>query len=180
MLLSKQQRFVLDMLQCLGCARERQLTALLKARVFPEDKPVPQGFLDAMLRQFRCGNIDLRREDDVIFLPGKRPSSTLLEAIDVMLELSDGNPSDLWSEEKGPVLLRFSVTGKRVSLFAVLHASAITGPDVRAPPAIGKAERVVVLLPEGCPPPALHIPNKVFYALGQKDGTHRFFAPGEN
>lgn len=176
MLLSKQQRYVLDVLQRLGCARGNQLEALLKARFFPPEKAVPHGFLDAMLRQFRCGNMEVCRQGDVIFLPEKTPDTRLLEAVDVMLELSGAAPSDFWAEGKGAVLLRFSVAGKRVSLFAVLHAGDLIGPEARSPPAVSRAERVVVLLTGDNPPPALPIPNTVFYALRQKDGSHRFFA----
>ena len=175
MLLSKQQRYVLDVLQRLGCARGNQLEALLKARFFPPEKAVPPGFLDAMLRQFRCGNMEVRRQGDVIFLPEKTPDARLLEAVDVMLELSGAAPSDFWAECKGAVLLRFSVAGKRVSLFAVFHAGDL-GPDARSPPVVSRAERVVVLLTGDSPPPALPIPNTVFYALRQKEGSHRFFA----
>ena len=176
MLLSKQQRYVLDVLRRLGCVRENQLEALLKARFFPPEKAVPPGLLEAMLRQFRCGNIELRRQDDVIFLPEKAPDARLLEAIDVMLELSGAVPSDFWAEAMGVVLLRFSVAGRRISLFAVLHAGDLINPDARSPPAVSRAERVVVLLPGDSTPPALSIPNTVFYALRQKDGSHRFFA----
>lgn len=176
MLISRQQQFVLDILQRLGCARKDQLAALLKVRFFPPEKAVPPGFVDAILRQFRCCNIEVRQEGGTVFLPEKAPNARLLEAVDVMLEMSGANPSDFWAEGKGPVLLRFSVAGKKISLFAVIHASALTGPDVRAPPDVGKAERVVVLLSGDGPPPALNIPNSVFYALRQKDGSHRFFA----
>ena len=176
MLLSKQQRYVLDVLRRLGCARGNQMEALLKARFFPPEKTVPPGFLEAMLRQFRCGNIELHRQDGVVFLPGKAPDRRLLESVDVMLELSGAAPSDFWAEDQDAVLLRFSVAGKRVSLFAVLHAGELIGPDARSPPAVSRAERVVVLLSGDSPPPALPIPNTVFYALRQKDGSHRFFA----
>ena len=176
MLLSKQQQYVLDVLMRLGCVRKNQLEALLKARFFPPEKAVPPGLLDAMLRQFRCGDVEVRRQGDVIFLPEKMPDARLLEAIDVMLELSGAVPSDFWAEAKGVVLLRFSVAGRRISLFAVLHASDLINPDARSPPAVSRAERVVVLLPGDSPPPALSIPNTVFYALRQKDGSHRFFA----
>ena len=176
MLISKQQRYVLDVLQRLGGMRKDQLEALLKTQFFPPEKAVPPGFVDAILRQFRFCNIEVSREGDTIFLPGKAPDSRLLEAIDVMLELSGARPSDFWTEDQGPVLLRFSVTGRRVSLFAVLHAGDLKGPDVRAPPAMGKTERVVVLLTGDGPPPSLDVSNTVFYALRQKDGSHRFFA----
>ena len=171
---------MLDVLQRLGCARQNQLEALLKARFFPPGKAVPPGFLDAMLRQFRHGSVEVRRQDNVIFLPGKTADARRLEAIDVMLELSGVAPSDFWAEAKGAVLLRFSVAGKQVRLFAVLHADDLLGPDVRAPPAVSRAERVVILLTGEGPPPALPIPNTVFYALRQKNGSHRFFAREES
>ena len=41
MLLSKQQQYALDVLRRLGCVRENQLEALLKARFFPPEKAVP-------------------------------------------------------------------------------------------------------------------------------------------
>ena len=112
----------------------------------------------------------------MIFLPGKRPNARLLEAIDVMLELSDARPLDYWTDEKEPVLLRFSVDGKRISLFAVLHADGFMGADIRAPPVFGPTVRLVILLSGESIPPALPVPNTQFYALRQKDGTHRFFS----
>ena len=180
MLLSKQQQYILETLRRLGCVRERQLEELLRARFFPEGRPVPPGFLDALLRQLRCCNMDVCREDGVVFLPGRTPDPRLLEAVDVMLELSGAAPADFWTGDAPPVLLRFSVADRRISLFAVLHSAGVEGPHVRAPPAVGKTERVVVLLPDGGVPPALNIPNTVFYALRQKDGSHRFFAREQN
>lgn len=176
MLISKQQQYVLDVLKRLGCARKEQLEKMLKARFFPEGKPLPPGFLDALLRQFRCCGIEIRQEGETVFLPGNRPNERLLEAVDVMLELSEARPTDFWAEDARPVLLRFSVTGKRVSLFAVLHGAGFEGPGVRAPPRLGKAERVVILLSDDSPPPAPTLPNALFYALRQEDGSHRFFA----
>ena len=179
MFLSKQQQYVLYVLRRLGCVRNKQMEALLKTRFFPPEKAIPSGFLDAMLRQFRCGNIEVYRQGDTIFLPGNPPDGQLLEAIDVMLELSGADPSDFWAVGKGQVLLRFSVSGRRVTLFAVLRTGDLLGPDARPPPVLSGAERVVVLLADGSPPPVLSIPNTVFYALRQKDGSHRFFARGE-
>ena len=176
MLISKQQKFMLDVLGRLGCVRKRQLTALLERAFFPEGKTAPPGFVDTLFRQLRYGNIDLRAEEDVIFLPGKRPNARLLEAIDVMLELSDARPLDYWIDEKEPVLLRFSVDGRRVSLFAVLYADSFMGADVRAPPEFGPTVRLVILLSGESIPPALPVPHTQFYALRQKDGSHRFFS----
>lgn len=178
MLLSKQQQYLLDTLGRLGCMRKDQIEALLEAAFFTEGKTVPKGFVDTLLRQFRFCNIDLREEGDVVLLPGTRADAHLLEAIDVMLELSQSRPLEFWAERKGPVLLRFSVAGRRVSLFAVLHADDVKGADGRAPPAVSPAERIVILFSGEGKPPALpaSMSNTQFYALRQKDGTHRFFS----
>lgn len=180
MLLTIQQQYMLDVLQRLGCIRRRQLAAMLQARFFSAGTQMPPTMIDAILRQFRCGNIEILTMDDVLLLPGRTADDQLLEAVDIMLELSEARPTDFWAAGTPPILLRFSVTGRRLSLFAVLQAAEPMGPDVRAPPRISKAERVVVLLSDDDNPPSLDIPNHVFYALRQKDGSHRFFARGED
>lgn len=176
MLISKQQQYMLDVLHRLGSIREDQLAILLKTRFFPDGKLLPHGFVNTLLRQFACCNIDLRLDRNVVSLPHKVSDPNLLEAIDIMLELSQNSPLEFWAAETGPVLLRFSVAGKRISLFAVLHEDDLKGTDVRAPPSLGPTERVVILLSGEGRPPDFHVPNTQFYALRQKDGTHRFFA----
>ena len=59
MLLTIQQQYMLDVLQRLGCIRRRQLAAMLKARFFSAGALMPPTMIDAMLRQFRCGNIEI-------------------------------------------------------------------------------------------------------------------------
>ncbi len=129
---------------------------------------MPPGFLDAMLRQFRCGDVEVRRQGDVIFLTEKAPDARLLEAIDVMLELSGAVPSDFWAEAKGAVLLRFSVAGRRISLFAVLHAGDPHRPRRALAPAVSRAERVVVLLSGGGPRRHCPSPTRYFTPCGRK------------
>ena len=175
MILTKQQRYVLDILDKLGCARKDQLGTLLHAKFYPPEKPLPAGLMDSLLRQFAFCNIRLNTEGDAVFLPGKKPESDRLAAVDVMLELSMATPTEFWAE-KGPFLLHFSVAGDRVNLFAVLHAARCSEIDVRAPPALNPSERVVILLDGECRPPALALPNPQFYAIRQENGTHRFFA----
>ena len=168
MLLSKQQRYVLDVLRRLGCARKNQLEALLKARFFPPEKAVPPGFLDAMLRQFRCGDVEVRRQGDVIFLTEKAPDARLLEAIDVMLELSGAVPSDFWAEAKGAVLLRFSVAGRRIKPVRRAPRWRPHRPRRALAPAVSRAERVVVLLSGGGPRRHCPSPTRYFTPCGRK------------
>ena len=176
MLISKQQQFMLEILQRLGCVRKEQLASLLRARFFPEGRTFPPDYVDTLLRQFRYCGIELCADADVVSLPGKAVYRKLLEAIDVMLELSQCQPLEFWAVEKGSVLLRFSTSGKRINLFAVLHADDLKAPYVRAPPALGSDERVVIILSQEEPPTMLPIPNALFYALRQEDGTYRFYA----
>ena len=176
MLISKQQQFMLEAVQRLGCMRKEQLATLLRARFFPEGRAFPPDYVNTLLRQFRYCGIELNSDADVVSLPEKVVNRKLLEAIDVMLELSQCRPLEFWAVEKGPILLRFSTSGKRINLFAVLHADDPKTPYVRAPPSLGSDERVVILLSQEEQPTMLPIPNALFYALRQEDGTYRFYA----
>lgn len=100
----------------------------------------------------------------------------LLEAIDVMLELTDGAPLD-FSAGQPPILLRFTTDGARIGLFAVLHASSVRRIlDGALPvPAFDGSERVVVMLDSAAPPDGFAVPGKCFYAKRQEGGCHRFY-----
>lgn len=107
-------------------------------------------------------------------LPRIRADPRRLEAIDVMLELSNAAPLDFDGRQAPPALLRLAVQGKKISLFAVLSAEApVDRPCCRL--TLEPTERVVFLLGEQTPDSLPDIPNKCFYAAAQADGSHRFF-----
>lgn len=176
MLMSKQQQYILETLQKLGCVRKPQLEILLRARFANDRYSISSKMVDALLRQLRFCNIELQQDGDAICLPGREANLRLLEAVDVMLELSDGAPSDFSVTRDESVLLRFSLESNRITLFAILHTDAFSGAGVRSPPMLSEHVRVIVLLDSEENPPILQLPNKLFYAVKQEDGTHRFLA----
>ena len=170
MLLSNQQKYLLEVLETLGGATLRQLTDLLRP-VFCAEKPeVAPRIVHAAIRQMSLCNVDLCRDGELVFLPGRRPREDLLEAIDVMLQLSEANPLS-YACGKPPILLRFSVQEQKVRTFAVIHSAVdVYGSEFH------QTERIILLFDGRDKAPVLPVSNKQFVAVRQEDGTHRFFA----
>lgn len=171
MLLSKQQQYLLDAVQRLGGLSRGQLAALLRTQFCRQRPEVAPRLTEALLRQLRFGNTTLRLEGDMVTLPHIRADPRLTEAVDVMLELSEGAPLDFDAHQPPPILLRFSVPGKRIALFAV----ACSGANL-APTMFGPTERVILLHSGDGRPDKPPIGNRCFYAIPQADGAHRFFS----
>lgn len=169
MLLSNQQRFLLETLDALGGARMDQLVSLVRS-VFCLHKPeIAPRVTEAAIRQMRYCNILLEREGQLVFLPERRPSAQLLEAVDVMLELTGGSVLE-YSQGSPPVLLRFCVQSGKMRSFAVLWAgkeSSMAG--------LCSSERLILLFDGQSPPRKLPVSNKQFCAVRRDDGKHRFF-----
>ena len=171
MLITKQQRFLLDALERLGGLRETQMISLLRP-VFCVKKPdaAPQ-IVAAALRQLSNGSVRLSDDGGVIRLHGtERPNGKLLDAVDVMLQLAGAGLADYWRGNP-PVLLRFCVQARKVRTFSV----AAYGPDISTA-AFPPHERIILLFDGQGQPQALPVSNKQFIAVRQEDGTHRFFA----
>ncbi len=168
MLLTVQQREILNMLRKLGCVRTDQLLVLVRKN-FPK---VSERGLDAMLRQLRTGRNDVRLEGELVRLSGTPPSRLCLEAIDVMLELAEGAPEDFTARVERPALLRFAL-GKDWRLFTVVELSV-----GRFPVGLSEHEksgRVVWISESGVVPDGLRLPPGQFFAARQPDGSHRFY-----
>ena len=171
MLITKQQRFLLDALGRVGGLRKNQMVSLL-CPVFCAKKPeiAPQ-IVAAALRQFSGGDVRLCDDGGVIRLQGtEQADEKLLDAVDVMLQLAGANLVDYWRGNP-PVLLRFCVQAQKVRTFSV----ATYGPDVFTasfPP----HERIILLFDGQGQPQALPVSNKQFIAVRQENETHRFFA----
>ena len=169
-LLSNQQKFLLEALETLGGANLRQLTELLRP-VFCAKKPeAAPRIVDAAMRQMRCCNVQLCQNGDLFYFPSRCPSQQQLEAVDVMLELSSVGMLS-YRSGKPPILLRFSVQeDKKIRQFTVTTPGAdVYGIEFY------QAERIILLFDGQGTPHILPVSNKQFLAVRQIDGTHRFY-----
>ena len=170
MLLTKQQRFLLDALKRTGGLREDQMIALLRPAFCGEKPEIAPCVVEAALRQLRGMSVVLREKDKVYWLGRDPPDRDLLDAVDVMNQLSGGAPIEYW-RAKAPILLRFYVQEKKVRAFSVVNESA----DLRDAD-FPLNERIILLFDGQGQPKALPVSNKQFIAVRQKDGGFRFYA----
>lgn len=170
MLLSTQQKFILDALRTLNCVRRRQLHALVRGRFEKDSFQITQARMDAMLRQLRMGMADVRVNEELVWLSNAQPDIRRLETIDVMIELTGGRPQEFRASREPPRLLRFAY-GDELRLFTV--ASLDTAPAELLER--GRAERIVWIADSGEAPQGLALPPKHFFAARQPDGSHRFY-----
>lgn len=170
-LLSIQQKYILEVLRKLGCIRRRQLETLVREKFRRPDMEISAARLEAMLRQLRAGNGDVRSDGELVQITGAQPDSLRLEAVDVMLELAEGKPEDFTTRVERPGILRFS-WGPDLRLFTVAELSAPIRPAVEA---LAHQKRVVWLSENGTPPEGLTLPPKHFFAARMEDGSHRFY-----
>ena len=176
MLLSIQQRYILEVLQKLGCIRREQLLILTRERFRRSDLVISERRMEAMLRQLRNGVADFRLEDDLVARTHALPNAQRLEAIDVMLELTGGAPLDFQGRLRHPLLLQFTWEQAPGSIRPVTVADL--------PPAEqGRMEqleqycraRVVWLCGDNLLPEGLPLPSKHFIAIRKADGLHDFY-----
>ena len=170
MLLSVQQKYILDILRKLGCVRRRQLDALVREKFRP-DLEISEARMDAMLRQLRAGTGDVRTDSEFVWISRSQPDALRLEAVDVMLELAEEKPEDFTVRVEQPELLRFS-WGKSLRLFTVAELSA---PIHSAVEILAHRKRVVWISASGIAPEGLTLPPKHFFAARVEDGAHRFY-----
>ena len=170
-LLSNQQKFLLEALEILGGAYVRQLTELLRPVFCAERPEVAPKIVDAAMRQMNRCNVSLCQDGELFYFPGRRPGQLQLEALDVMLELS-GTGLMNYRCGKPPILLRFSVQEeKKVRQFTVTTPGAdLYGIE------LSQVERIILLFDGQGTSRILPVSNKQFFAVRQSDGTHRFFA----
>ena len=169
MLLTKQQKYLLAVLEKLGCAEQRQLAALLQ-------KMFAFSFLDdavrvtnACVRQMQMGGL-LQISNGLVTQTGGQPSPQQIEAIDVMLELSAAQPESFYAVDRH-ILLRFSLGEASFKQFVI-----VSGSDPPPEHEIRRDEKNIILLPDGIRPEAFSYTRPVIFAIRQENGTHRFFA----
>ena len=168
MLLTKQQKYLLAVLEQLGCAEQRQLAALLQKIFAFSSLDDAVRVTNACVRQMQMGGL-LQISDGLITQTGEQPITQQIEAIDVMLELSAAQPESFYAVDRH-ILLRFSLGEPGFKQFAIVSGSA--PPPERE---LRQEETVIVLLPSGAKPEFSYA-RPIIFAIRQEDGTHRFFA----
>jgi len=172
MLLSIQQKYILEVMRKLGCIHRRQLAMLVREKFRRPDMEISDARLETMLRQLRAGNGNIRIDGEIISLLNVQPDALRLEAIDIMLELTEGVPEDFSICVERPGLLRFSWGGDNLRLFTVAALSTPVRPALEI---LAQQKRVVWITTSGTPPEGLALPSKHFFAARQMDGSHRFY-----
>lgn len=175
MLLSVQQKYILEVLRRLGAIRRGQLAVLVRGKFQRPGQEISEARWESILRQLRVRTSGVFLDGEIVRLSGARPDARRLEAVDVMLELAEGAPEDFTTQVERPAILRFS-WGDDLRLFTVAELSAPIHPTVDV---LTRQKRVVWISKSGEPPEGLVLPSKHFFAARQPDGSHRFYGSNE-
>ena len=169
MLLTKQQKYLLAVLEKLGCAEQRQLAALLQKTFAFSSLDDAVRVTGACVRQMQMGGL-LQISDGLVTQTGGQPSTQQIEAIDVMLELSATQPESFYAVDRH-ILLRFSLGEPSFKQFVI-----VSGSDPPPEHEIQQDKKIIALLPDSIKPEAFSYTRPVIFAIRQENGTHRFFA----
>ena len=169
MLLTKQQKYLLAVLEKLGCAEQRQLAALLQKTFTFSALDDAVRVTGACVRQMQMGGL-LQISDGLITQTGGQLNTQRIEAIDVMLELSAAQPESFYAVDKH-ILLRFSLGEPSFKQFVI-----VSGSDPPPEHEIQQDKKIIALLPDSIKPEAFSYTRPVIFAIRQENGTHRFFA----
>ena len=169
MLLTKQQKYLLAVLEKLGCAEQRQLAALLQKTFAFSSLDDAVRVTGACVRQMQMGGL-LQILDGLITQTGGQLNTQRIEAIDVMLELSAAQPQDFYAVDRH-ILLCFSLGEPSFKQFVI-----VSGSDPPPEHEIQQDKKIIALLPDSIKPEAFSYTRPVIFAIRQENGTHRFFA----
>jgi hypothetical protein len=169
MLLTKQQKYLLAVLEQLGCAEQRQLAALLQKTFAFSSLDDAVRVTNACVRQMQMGGL-LQISNGLVTQTGGQPSPQQIEAIDVMLELSAAQPESFYAVDQH-ILLRFSLGEPSFKQFVI-----VSGSDPPPEHEIQQDKKIIALLPDSIKPEAFSYTRPVIFAIRQENGTHRFFA----
>ena len=172
MLLSIPQKYILSLLQEFRCIRKQQIFVLVRGHFRQSKLDVSENHLEAMLHQLRACAGNVRIDGDLISIGNALPDALRLEAVDVMLELCGGVPTEFSVQVNRPFLLRFAVGDEHVKTFAVVPASELASLSEFA---CQKTERFIWLSGPLTYPEEILLPPKSYLAVRQADGTHRFY-----
>ena len=172
MLLSVQQKYILEVLRKLGYVRQDQLHTLVRGKFQRPGFAVREEHMTTMLRQLRSGLGDFHVDGGFVYLARGQPDTARLEAIDIMLELSEGAPQEFTVKVDSPRLLCFTLGVDKLKLFSVAMLSHVSDTQLLQRE---RSERIVWISDGGTPPEGLALPPKHFFAARQTDGSHCFY-----
>lgn len=134
--------------------------------------------LNVMLRQLRMASNFVFLKKDLITYGQREISEHYLEAIDVMLELTENTPI-FYSQDRllEPCLLRFGGDGEMLGLLFSVTWLDIPGRIAAAPRM--KGERIIWIT-DCVDMGSINLPKHHFFAHRQQDGTHRFYGSSES
>ena len=81
MLVTKQQTFLCETLDLLGGARLDQLAALIRPVFCLEQPDIAPRVVDTALRQLHHRNVEIIRDGDLAYYPGKKPDPLFMEML---------------------------------------------------------------------------------------------------
>ena len=169
--------YILEILKEFKYLRVRQLHAMVRTHYRAQGIEIDARRMEIMLRQMRTGTNYVWLRGDVVSYGDRRIDPRLLEALDVMLELTKAQPG-FYSKDglHEPFLLRFTGNGKGAGyLFSVAWLDAAT--HIATVPRM-KGERII-WISESNSFGEINLPRHHFFAVRQEDGTHRFFGSNE-
>lgn len=173
--LSKQQKYIVETIRKLGCMRKTQLLKMTAAQFTTEDFEVSENRLDAMLYQLRIVTGDIRFDENAVWCINSLPDAKLLEAIDIMLELSDNQPQDFRVNLEKPCILRFLMGTDRLRIFTIAYMEHPIEISILRK----RMERIIWIPADDSFPRNVVLPAKHFFAVRQSDGSHRFYGSNE-
>ena len=173
MLLTMKQRYVVDVLNKLGCLRRDQLYILTRDHFKTEDYTLSEYQMDEILRQLPFLVNEIRVENGVVRLSDHKPEPLRLEAIDVMLELSNGYPIKFCAVRDATLLLRFSLGCDPPRQYTVACYSESTA-------FLNEQRNIVWISEQTLSPESITLASHQFYAQRREDGSHRFFGAGKS
>lgn len=177
MILTNQQKYIVDVLKQLKYARISQLHAMTRTHFAAHGVEIGEHRMETMLRQLRMASNFVFLQKDLVTYGCRETSEHYLEAIDVMLELT-GNTPIFYSCDRlqEPVLLRFGGDGDMLGLLFSVSYLDIPGRIAAAPRM--KGERII-WISDSVDMCSIVLPKHHFFARRQQDGTHRFYGSTE-
>ena len=173
MLLSLKQRYVVDVLDKLSCIRRDQLYLLTRDAFKTEDYTLSESQMDAALKNLPHLVSGIRAENGLVRYESAVPDTLRLEAIDVMLELSNGYPIKFCAVRDATLLLRFSLGCDPPRQYTVACYSESAA-------FLNEQRNIVWISEQTLSPESITLASHQFYAQRREDGSHRFFGAGKS